>query len=276
MKDVRSLSPVFPQPPLWAPGRPTSVRHIPNGPLTVSAPTAMMSAMTSAKVLMRSVENPAVSVDKPMPEHTSALLAAKEDTAADMGEALPQQARRAWHKQQYGACSVTGPEKGPDQETALFLERQHSPNSPLDAIDFLDSTLTPRPLSGVPPSKSTSGVPSSDKLRGVPTAAAGLAELPTPGSCAIFTSAAVLSAFTAAASCPSNFVETNDEEDAAHVEDGFRTTKSYERLVDELLDMSVSSLLTSSPRHLSSQLSSQHQQETFGGVAVQEKLIGGR
>ncbi len=66
--------------------------------------------------------------------------------------------------------------------------------------------------------------------------------------------------------------ETNDEEDSGHAEDAFRTAKSYDWLVDELLDMSVSSLLTSSPRHLSSQ----HQQATFGRVAGQEKLIGGR
>lgn len=70
--------------------------------------------------------------------------------------------------------------------------------------------------------------------------------------------------------------ETNDEEDSGHAEDAFRTAKSYDWLVDELLDMSVSSLLTSSSRHLSSQLSSQHQQATFGRVAGQEKLIGGR
>lgn len=64
--------------------------------------------MTSAKALMRSAEDLAVSVENPMPEHTSALLAAEEEsTAADMGEGLPQQARRAWHKQQHGAFSVT-------------------------------------------------------------------------------------------------------------------------------------------------------------------------
>lgn len=70
--------------------------------------------------------------------------------------------------------------------------------------------------------------------------------------------------------------ESNDEEDPAQVEDGFRTAKSYDWLVDELLDMSVASLLASSPRHPSSPLSRQHQQATFGGVAVQEKLIDGR
>lgn len=94
-------------------------------------------------------------------------------------------------------CFHRGPDKGPDQDTALVLDRQHSPDSPLDAVEFLDSTLTP----GMPPSKSTSGVPSSDKLRGVPMAAAGLPAVPAPGSCTRLTSAS-----TSAASCPSNFL----------------------------------------------------------------------
>lgn len=62
----------------------------------------------SAKQLVLSGDQLAMSVEKPMPEHTSALLAAQEENStADMDPFLPQQAQRAWHKQQYGVSSVT-------------------------------------------------------------------------------------------------------------------------------------------------------------------------
>lgn len=64
------------------------------------------------------------------------------------------------------------------------------------------------------------------------------------------------------------------EDDPEQELDERRQVKSFEcHLVDKLLDMSVSSLLSaSSSRQLSGQLIGQHQQAKFGRVPIQNRL----
>ena len=64
------------------------------------------------------------------------------------------------------------------------------------------------------------------------------------------------------------------EDDLEQELDGGRQVKSFEcHLVDKLLDMSVSSLLSAaSSRQLSGQLIGQHQQAKFGRFPIQNRL----
>ncbi|BDA51511.1 hypothetical protein COCOBI_19-0660 [Coccomyxa sp. Obi] len=176
-------------PPL---GRAAAAHRVLDSTPTATAPSTAISAappMTSAKALTLSL----MSAEKPTTESTALAPPANEDgnADADTAEGLLRQALRMLYKQHYGVPSVMAHDKQPHQEDSqhCFLERQHSPKSPLDATDSLPISppvdgLATSPFYGFSPSESVCSDSVNGDIDEDPAAAAGLPELPPLGSCA--------------------------------------------------------------------------------------------
>ncbi|BDA49331.1 hypothetical protein COCOBI_13-4430 [Coccomyxa sp. Obi] len=268
----------------------------PPRPLTRAAfardlrPTPASIAVLSPP-MMSAAASPVMPAEAPMmspKKHPSAAAAGGEHPAAEAADGLLRQALRTLYKQHYGVPSVTVPKAEPEQDSYCLLEHQHSPTSPLEAPGSPDA-ISPSPFSRASALKPAAAIaaPDQQKMAEVRAAAAPPKPPTTPGRvapaprCANSGGAApnlapqpVASAFAVAASCPPGFVGFEVEDDSEQELNDNRQVKSFEyHLVDKLLDMSVSSLLSaSSSRQLSGQLSGQHQQAKYGRVPIQNRL----
>ncbi|CAL8464212.1 g3747 [Coccomyxa elongata] len=259
-------------------------RILPDGPSPTPASAAVLPMMSAEDLPMMSAAGPVMSAEQPVMSASkpAAPAAGEKHAAADVAEGLLRQALRTLYKQHYGVPSIKVPKDATEEDSYCFMERQHSPTTPLDTVDSLDA-LSPSPFYRASPPKPPTALASPEQQKmAEPAAAAAPPKPPTPSRGALIppcttTNLAPLpmaSAFAATASCPPGFIGFDVEDDPEQELDERRQVKSFEcHLVDKLLDMSVSSLLSaSSSRQLSGQLIGQHQQAKFGRVPIQNRL----